>query len=558
MIEVTAFGGIAPRSNPRALPEGFAQTASNVDARRLGSLRPLKEPGPKLKDLPFDVKTIWRYKRDHAAEDDKWWVVSKNDVDFVRPQQALDEREMVVFTDNDDDNVKPQFFCSDQITETPTNVLYGSLSGPNRTFDLGVPRPDVAPTAALGAAPAKTDGLLRSDTLYVFTYVWSICGYRMESAPSPASAVVAPYGGGDQSVTLTTGVTAVPSSQMETDDVTKRIYKAVGGRWFYLGEIPVTQDAFEDDGGIAPVSPLDSLEWDPPPASLKGMTLHPAMGCLAGFDGKSLYLSEPGVPYAWPVGYIHQIESPIVALVSLDTTLVVLTDERPYFVQGSHPTNTVVVKSMLNQGCASKRSALFAGGMAWYVSPDGVVATSPASSEVKTLRSFAESDWQDHLDPATTFAAFHDGRYVGWHSKGGFVYDLLTMQFMTTDEAGVDAGMRDDRLDRLYISEGTELAAWGRGDYRSFVWRSRKYTLPFDVSYTAILVEAESYGDLRCRVIADGRVLCDDPVSGRVTGRLPVGMGPARDWEIEVRGKGEVYRVSLAQSPSQLGVSRGA
>ena len=549
-IRVKEFGGIAPRINARALPSNRAQTALNVDTTRRGSLVPTNSYGAPLYTLGFDPKTLFRYNEDYIVEDGTWWMASVNDVDFCRGQITGDAYEIVYFTDNDDNFLTPQFTFNQFVTSSGGGNLHGTLYGASNSYDLGVAIPTLAPVATVTPA-SETDGLTVEYRTYTFTYVWTKAGRSMESGPSQAAAeTVEVFLDSDQVITVDTLTTAPPNVQMATLEVTKRIYRSVAGTFLFVAEIPVDQQTFidtvlpEELGEVVP-----SVTWDVPPAGLKGMT-NMANGIMAGFVGRDVHFCEPYVPHAWPISYAVTVDSPIVALVSIDTTLVVLTNERPYFIQGSTPSLMTVVEGDIAQGCVSKRSAEVVNGKVYYASPDGIVETSPRGSSILTESMFSYKQWNELLDPSTMYGYTQDLKYFGFHSGGALIFDIPSQQFVTLDLAGITAAYADARLDKLYIvADSNAIVAWGDGSASEYEWRSKVHTMPREVSLSCMQVEAESY-PLNFAVYADGVSILAGAVTSRNMFRLPSIL--ARDWEVELTGDKEVFGVAMAQSGEEL------
>lgn len=550
-LRIGQFGGIAPRINARALPENKAQTALNVDTTRRGSLLPTNGPGAALHTFPEDITTLFRYNEDYTAQDGKWWLASTNDVDFCRGQIVADDYEIVYFTDNDDATLAPQFTYNAAVSETPTTKIYGTLYGATASFDLGVAAPTLAPVVS--SVPASTtDGLTAEYRTYVFTYVWSKAGRSMESGPSPAADVVEYFLDSDQVLTLDTLVSAPPAAHMASAEVKKRVYRSVSGTYLFVAEIPVDQQEFVDT--VTPenlgTDELPSLTWAPPVAGLQGLT-NMANGMMAGFSGRDVYFCEPYVPHAWPLTYAQSLPSPVVGMAAMDTTLVVLTNERPYFLQGSDPSVMTVVEADIAQGCVSKRSVVALNGAVYFSSPDGLVSISPSGSRIITETEFSYSQWNSLLDPSTVFGYAQDLKYYGFHSTGAFVYDIPSQEFTTLDVDSVVAAFADLRLDTLFTvdNDNRQIRPWGTGAPATFTWRSKKFTLPREVSFSCMQVEAESY-PVTVKVYASGALLLSTSVSSRNMFRLPVMR--AHDWEVELTGAVEVFSVAMAQSGEEL------
>jgi hypothetical protein len=566
-VKVRSFGGIAPKLNPRYLPESRSVTALNLDATRQGALTPINDYDSGV-GLSFDmiqsgtVKTLFRYNEDYVQDNQFYWLASKNDVHFCRAQITGDTNEVVYFTDDDNSSLKPRFFFTNNVRPSPDTPPHLGIAGLTQSYDLGVPKPTIAPSTTY-TPPAELDGLTREFRSYTFTYVWSFAGREMESAPAPASQAQEFYlDGGTNIVVNFNGQNHVPAPHMNSNDVKIRVYRAISGSFFFIGETSVTSSSFTDtvkpdDAG----EELPSLTWDVPPADLKGLT-NMANGIIAGFSGRDVYFCEPYIPHAWPVNYAVTLDSPVVALVSLDTTLVALTNERPYFIQGSHPELMTVVEADIAQGCSSPRSAKALNGEVYFVSPDGLIAVSPRGSRIVTEKLFSYKQWNETVAPDSIHGAVHDLKYFGFVENGvasqnSFIYDIPTGEFVITNQRPT-AAFTDLRFDQMYVVDegaGTNpVRRWGKGGPLQYEWQSKVFSFPSEVSFSMIQVEAETYGrdgtPLVCQIYADETLLHTITVTRRGLYRLPSIL--ARDWYIRITGKDEIFNVALAQSGAEL------
>ena len=86
-LDITNFGGLLPAVKPRALPDGAAQVAHNLDMRH-GDFRPLLGPGTPLADnVVTGARSIFR-----TPTGD--WLSSVTDTNYVlgQLQDTPDER----------------------------------------------------------------------------------------------------------------------------------------------------------------------------------------------------------------------------------------------------------------------------------------------------------------------------------------------------------------------------------------------------------------------------------------------------------------------------------
>lgn len=382
---------------------------------------------------------------------------------------------------------------------------------------------------------------------YAWTWVNKEAGFEFESAPSPASTSVEVRV--DQSVVISSR-DIIPSGYMVTH---WRLYRSVSGVFLFVDEIPVAETSYTDKALAEDLGEeLPSLTWLPPPATLRGLTNLPN-GIMAGFTGRDVYFCDPYHPHAWPVQYMQSLDYPVVGLGRMDTTLAVLTSGTPYFIQGSSPDAMVVVKSDIEQACASKRSIVSTNNSVIYASPDGLVMLSSGGSRVITEQMFTRAQWQAAFNPTSIHAYQHDMKYVAFYDNGttagGFIFDLTSGQFIYHNIYAT-AGYNDLRADKLYTAfSNRQVKIWQGGASLSYTWKSKKFTMPQIMGFSCAQIEAEAY-PVTAKVYSGGVLVHTQTVSSRAPFRLPA--KPSRDWEFQLEGNTEVFSVAIAQSMEEL------
>ena len=406
------------------------------------------------------------------------------------------------------------------------------------------------PTFTLQQAEGYAD---EDDTLetrvYAYTFVNKESGFEFESAPSGASNSVDVRDG--QTVSLS-GFGSVPSGYVITH---KRIYRAVSGVYLFVKEISAAAASFTDD-----VKPdelgeeLPTLTWSAPPQTLSGLTNLPN-GIMAGFSGRDVLFCDPYHPHAWPEQYIQTIDYPVVGLGRMDTTLAVLTKGTPYLIQGTHPLNMAVVKSDLEQACVSKNSIVSLMGGVLYAAPDGLMLLSPGGSRIVTENLFDFAQWQAFFKPESIHAYQQDNQYIAFYDngtqRGGFIFDVRSGQFILHD-IYADAGYHDLLRDKLFLAindSGNKVKPWGYGSTKSYIWRSKKFSLPQVMGFSCAQLEAEAY-PMTLKFYLDNTLYHTQTVQNRNPFRLPAKVG--RDLEMQVEGSNEVFSLSIANSMTEL------
>lgn len=534
LVQIGSFGGISPKTPPRFLQDTQAQVSLNC-AVFSGTLIPLPGVGTSVTTLTKvgTPATIYRFGQD-ALSDTNYWFHWTTDVDVARSQIAGDTSEWTFYTDG----VLPKATYS-------TLALSGS-DYPTVSRPLGLPAPTSACGVTAGSVPSGSTALPETRN-YTYTMVSKESGYEFESAPASASLDVDVVVG--QSVTVDS-FAAVPSGYNVTH---RRIYRATAGTYLFVAEITAATTSYVDTKLAEDLGEeIPSTTWLQPPATLKGLINMPG-GFMAGFTGRDVYFCDPYHPHAWPIQYMQSLDYPIVGFGRMDTTLAVLTTGVPYIIQGSHPDSVTVVKSELEQACASKRSIVSFNGATIYASPDGLVMLSASGSKIITEQYFTRAQWQAYFKPDSIHAYQHDLKYVGFYNNGttsgGFIYDT-TSGALTLNDIYATAGFNDLQIDKLFLAfSDRTVKPWLEGSAKSYTWKSKKFTFPKVMSMACAQLDAEAY-PVTAKFYADGSLVHTQTVANRLPFRLPAIM--AKDWEVQIEGNTEVFGFAMAQSMAEL------
>ena len=527
-IKIGGFGGISPKTPPRALKPTQAQQSLNA-AVFTGSLKPLKGLGASVQTVVGTTQTIYKFGQD-STDETAGWLSWDTDVDVARGQINGDTEEWTFYTGDG----------------YPKAVRAAAVGSP---IHMGLDRPSAALSTALGSVPSNSADLALETRVYTYTYVYKIGGREIESAPAAGTTSVDVYPG--QTVTLT-GFLAPGTGYAATH---VRVYRSTAGTFLFTEEVVLATaigSGFADD--VDPellAEEIPSLGWLTPPDDMAGLTNLPN-GIMAGFVGRDVYFCEPYVPHAWPDLYRQTIDHPVVGFGRMDTTLAVLTKGTPYLIQGSHPDSMVVVKSDIEQACVSKRSIVSINNYVIYCSPDGLVALTPGGSQIITESLYTYDQWQTQIDPTSVHAYHQDNKYIGFYNNGSttgcFVFDLTTREFALSTLTST-AGYQSLRNDKLYLHISGAIKPWGEGSNLTYTWKSKIFTMPRPLGMSCAQVEAETY-PVTAKIYADGVLLHTQTVQNRFPFRLPV--MTARDWEVELNGTSEVFGANIAQSMEEL------
>lgn len=369
---------------------------------------------------------------------------------------------------------------------------------PEASFVLGIPAPTTKPTTAVTGAAGGTP-ITRA---YVYTY---ISEWGEEGPPSPAGDDLTVEDG------QTVDITNMNAAPVGDYNIFKwRIYRALSGtagaEYQYVAEVMINANTPQYNDSIADTvvaknEVLQTTEWDPPPAGMKGIISLPN-GVLAGFIGNQVCMSYPNAPHAWPVPYRKVTDYPIVSIGHYGTTIVVGTEGTTYLIQGSNPALASMTDLPQRQPCVSKRGMTrMAGGVA-YPSPDGMFVVGPRGSQLITRDIFSRVNWQA-LKPATMHSYTHDERMFVFYDTGlvngvrqgsGFVLESINDKISASNLMFyASAGHVDPTDGALYfvIWDGAahEIYQWeGAGTRMNTNWKSSELSINKPVNMAAAQV----------------------------------------------------------------------
>lgn len=544
-ITIRQFNGIAPRIPARYLKETQAQTALNCPTW-LGSLAPLTNSSQVATfSKSGTIQSIYRFGQDVDSQTQYWFHWTEDDVDVVRGFINGDTTERTFFSG----------VGAPKVTNNTLALTGGGTDYPIASYMLGVPQPDADFTTVSVNGSAETGALPETRT-YTYTLVNA---WGEESAPYAPSTLPDTH---DVALGQTVDLTFPSAPGGSWDPEYRRVYRSVSGVYSlvyvddgaggYMADIPIGDTTVTDSATADQLGEeMSSLTWLPPDEDLTGLVGMPG-GVLAGFVGIDVYFCEPYRPFAWPLQYQQSVGYAVVGLGVIDTTLVVLTVGKPFFIQGSEPAAMAVVEADVSQACASKKSIVSMNGAVLYASPDGLIALAPGGSRIITQDRFDKAQWQALFDPESIEAYAYEDLYVAFYdngvTQGGFIYDTASGEF-TVHGVYATGGYADLLNDTLYLVVSNALHAWGAGSALTYTWRSKKFTFPDLIAFTCFRVNAETY-PITFSLYQDGTLYHTESVTSSDIRRLPTGYG--HDYEIELSGTGEVYAVQVGQSPREI------
>lgn len=444
-------------------------------------------------------------------------------------------------------------------TSTSDSAAEASLTGSLAVALRGLPPSPASTPSSNATIPAKKVAESRT---YVLTYV---SAYGEEGPPSAASAVTALDGDADASLTLA----AAPGGNYNI--TLKRLYRSstVGsaaqfqlvpvtwaGNTTPSYDIPIGVTAVTDSAAQAELAEvLPSEGWEAPPAGLKGLRMV-ANGAAVGFVGRTVHMSEPNLPHAWPHKY--PIDYDIVGVAVFGQTVAVLTDGYPFLLQGADPAAMTPTKLEVPQACASKRSIVETGDGVIYASPDGLVSLG-AGINVVTEGLISRDQWQ-YLVPSSMECYLYNRRIHLFYTDAGNVRGCLVFDLtgqgavLTTNDiaaaSAVTAGYYNAKTDLLYLAQGGNIVRFDQGSALTAIWRSKVFRLAHPQNMRVGQVRAATY-PVTLKIYADGALKHTQTVTDNDHFVLPSGFRGI-DWEFRVETSTEVSEVSLATSIGEL------
>jgi len=275
------------------------------------------------------------------------------------------------------------------------------------------------------------------DRTYVYTYVSAL---GEEGPPSPVSLVVKALDGDAIEVT---GIELPPTDGYDITQI--RLYRTsstlAGTEYQFVKEFDVATSVTESVKQANLGEIISTTTWDGPPAGMQGITEMPN-GMMVGFVGRTIHMSEPYFPHAWPPEYDQAIDYDIVGLAAFGNSVVVLTEGFPYVLTGAHPRNVNIRPYKIKQACVSAESVAADKDRVIYASPDGLMEIGVNGAKLITEPYVLKDEWAAY-SPTTMVGEFHDGKYFGFFDGPDNVPQAPASVAVTgtlSTEAGVIAG----------------------------------------------------------------------------------------------------------------------
>lgn len=538
-IDIISMHGEMPRVLPHMLPDGYAALAQNCHFR-FGVITPVNDDEKSGVTFGINPETLFLYSQN------KWFTWS-GIVDVVRSPVAQDPYGRVYYTDGQYPKV-----TSAQIATS------GSGPYPANSYRLGVPAPESAITCSVLNPPpvegTEEDDATEDETrFYTQTFVTA---YGEEGPPGPQSPEVTVKKGGSVDLTMQ------PPPLQNSNITRRRIYRSVSGDgnadFLLVTELDVGVLSFHDDLLAEQLGPsLETWHYVMPPDNMTGLCMM-ANGIAAGFAGNEVMFSEAFLPYAWPDSYRQTTEDDIVAIAPVGTALVIATKGQPYLFSGVSPSNISGAKLPLTQACVSRQSMVVMDGFVLYAGTNGLVSVSgDGNALIATEKILSPEQWRDMFNPSSVKAYQYRGEYVARYTKtdGSQAVFIFSPQDMDIRHMNMtfDTAYNDTSTDTLYLVKGLELSvSQGANTPLPLVWRSKTFIAQEGTSFSCLRIKAPYPERVGISVFADGQPviqLSPGVLSGSVLKLPPV---TGREWYLEVAGFGQVERVTLSTSMTEM------
>lgn len=384
------------------------------------------------------------------------------------------------------------------------------------------------------------------DRPYVYTFV-SVFGEEGPPSPPSPAVVVDP----SQQANINGMETSVPGTR---NIVSKRIYRVVtgdaGADFQLVATVPISQtyyqdSTFDEDAGAV----LKSTTWYPPPEDLKGIIAMPG-SFLVGFTDRSVRMTPPNQPHAWPAEYDYIVEDTIVGVTVSDNTIFVATEGLPVIINAPDPVNISPYVIPAPQPCRSKRGLFQWGGAIFYPSDDGIVQAQGTTAVVITDDYIDKATWQSWKPETMIFAAFDNRLLVFSENQHLRITIGSDSKVIVTRDDRISGYFDDLEHNKLYIIAGNKIRAYDTGAAVVARWRSKEFVFNRPLEFSSYRLIADSY-PVTLNMYANGILVVTRVVPNDTKLRLPK-VRAEKYWAMEAVSQYPVSEISIATSMEEL------
>jgi hypothetical protein len=515
------FIGIAPRFGDN-LPRALATTAEATDVSD-GQINAIKQNvltdagSHDLYPVTEELLHIWFFNSAWIVDHDKWFLEwNINNIPLL-----------IQLTDG-----------------VPQKQIGATL------VDLGQDAP-AAPVTALNGV-----GVLTGTYLYQVTTLRNVGGSIDESGPSPASIAVT----ADTNKILVTKPTGITDGNVTHWNIYRTSTEI--GTFQFVAQVAIGTGTFDDniadlDLGAALPTQFTSLQGNvitfaKPAVTFDGLARQLYNSMLFGWNGPTLYWSEPGLPDAWPAFYFMNFPSNIRNALVYAETLVVLTEkDGPWQVNGSDPEILTQSRQRGNKQSSSTAATLTPGGIV-YLSDSGLTLFNLSDSVTLSDELFTEKWFTDNVEPLNSQLAENDGIVYLFHDAGILVMDARqrsALKFYTLPDIANGPWSKPDEGSLYYVdSVGIQQHAASASN-RTWTWKTGDLPRGGGADREFKSVEVRGSGTVTLTIDLDGVQVATkalsfaDPTRNRVLKFPEESIG--RSCQIEVTGTGTVKQMIL-------------
>lgn len=450
------------------------------------------------------------------------------------------------------DNEAGHIYYTDGALPKQTNTADAAGTYPPVSFDrFGVEQPATAP-ASWQLTPASTGGDIFKVVSYVYTYVTD---RGEESAPSPPSGNIELEDG--QTVIWTNSDFAQPTGSYN-NIVSFRLYRlntGTNGAEYQLvpyvnesdTDFPLNFTTFTDNVGDDDLlEVLATEEFYPPPNNLQGLCMF-RRGILAGFSGKTVYLSEPGSPHAFP--YDYSFPDTIIGIASVNGALAVITDGRPGMLHGFDPAGLAQDFLPYDQPGVSAKAITATADAVLYASPYGIFAISANSGTLVSSGLFSKDQWQA-LTPGNMLFSYYNNRLYVLFTNGAtgfYTEDFSSIVDVSHGLASIAQMIVVD--EKLYLLSSNKVYDLYGGSVVAFEWVSKVFMSRKKSAYTHFQVIAD--GSINFYFYRDGALVHSGTVTEGTVHRLTQAFKNGYV-QIKLTGSANVDSVAVGSSPDEV------
>lgn len=354
-------------------------------------------------------------------------------------------------------------------------------------------------------------------------------------------------------ITDTAGV-ATRDAPHNTTGMTKRLYRSVTnaeGTAFYLvkADIPAVTTTTTDTATVIG-EVLETLEWAMPPADLEGIVTHPS-GCMVGFRGNEVYISEPYAPYAYKLANVQVLDFPAVGMGVFAQSIIIGTQGKPYLLSFVSPETATPQKIDQNWPCVSKLGVVAFNGGVYYPTTVGLAFVGDGGAVLVTEQYYSQREWVT-VNPDSFVAGYFDNRYYAAYTKNEVTQILVISdkEGVTTVNSPASTLFPDRESGSIYLAFGNFIALLHAPDgiTTEFSWTSKEFIVPDPVNLGAAKIDFSNTVDPEAlQALKDANaaaVISNSSMLGDLTG-LP-GFTPVSALEVNASGLTSMLDTDLA------------